>query len=50
MEYVEQKAQEAGITVAAEEIRAVVEAAWLEDKRKEMPVVEVAELKVAGTE
>ncbi|TEB13346.1 phage holin [Pelotomaculum propionicicum] len=49
VEYVEQKAQEAGITVAAEEIRAVVEAAWLEDKRKEMPAIEAVQLETIKT-
>lgn len=48
VQYAEEKAAAAGIKVSFEEARAVVEAAWLEDKRKEMPVVEVAELKVAG--
>ncbi len=35
IEYVGLKAAAAGIDVPAEEIRAVVEAAWLADKRKE---------------
>ncbi len=36
IEYVALKAAAAGIHVPAEEIRAVVEAAWLVDKRKEL--------------
>lgn len=31
-------------------VRAAVERAWLEDKRKEMPVIEVAEAKIGGNE
>ena len=50
VQYAEGKAAAAGIKVTFEEIRAAIEAAWLEDKRKEMPVVELAELKTAGTE
>ncbi|HOV79346.1 MAG TPA: phage holin, LLH family [Bacillota bacterium] len=50
VKYLLDKAEAAGIKVTVEEARAVVEAAWLEDKRKEMPVIEVGELKTGGTE
>jgi LL-H family phage holin len=50
IKYLEQKATAAGINISFEEARAAVEAAWLEDKRKELPVVELAELKTFGTE
>lgn len=46
IEYVEEKAAALGIRVPAEEIRAAVEAAWLEDKRKEFPPVEMTEVRV----
>jgi len=45
IEYVEQKAAALGINVPAEEVRAAVEAAWLEDKRKEFAPVELAEIR-----
>lgn len=43
--YLEKKAAVVGIKVTFEEARAAVEAAWLEDKRKELPLVEFGELK-----
>lgn len=43
--YLEEKAAAVGIKLTAEEVKAVIEAAWLEDKRKEFPAVEIAEIK-----
>ncbi|TEB13910.1 hypothetical protein Psfp_03326 [Pelotomaculum sp. FP] len=49
VKYLEQKAAVVGIKVTFEEARAVVEAAWLEDKRKELPVIEVGTIESVDT-
>jgi len=36
--------------LSSDTIRAAIERAWLEDKRKELPVMELVESKVGGTE
>lgn len=43
--YLEEKAAVVGIKLTAEEVKAAIEAAWLEDKRKEFAPVELAEIK-----
>jgi hypothetical protein len=45
VKFAEGRAQQLGLKVDFEDIRAVVETAWLEDKRKELPVVELGEIK-----
>jgi len=44
IEFLVRKAAGYGIRITSDEARAAIERAWLEDKRKEMPVIEVAEL------
>ncbi|OPX88132.1 MAG: Phage holin protein (Holin_LLH) [Pelotomaculum sp. PtaB.Bin104] len=45
VKYLEAKAASNGLSITAEEVRAAVEAAWLEDKRKEFAPVELAEIR-----
>jgi hypothetical protein len=45
VKYMEDKARRLGINIAFEEARAAVEKAWLEDKRKEVPVGELVEIR-----
>lgn len=45
VKYLEDKALRLGINITFEEARAAVEKAWLEDKRKELPVMELEEIR-----
>lgn len=46
VKYLEDKAWQLGINISFEEARAAVERAWLEDKRKEVSVTKLAEIRV----
>lgn len=45
VKYLKDKARRLGIYITFKEARATVEKAWLEDKRKELPVMDLEEIR-----